>query len=315
MSEMKMNATVKNKSAALKDKQTTGEAFGSILKHNLGALREWAPIAYRGEEIEGVHQARVSLRRMRSALGLFRKAIPRAITDPWSAEMSWIASTMGAARDLDVFISEGLKVTAGKIPLEAGEKKLTALAIQRREEAYRQVREMMDSDRYKKFMRDFPRWLDDAAWQDLNDLPEDIRRRMHRGIRLYAASMLNKRMSMTLGYGERIAEMDHVELHALRIECKKLRYALEFFMPLFSEKGMSSFTLHLKGLQDILGVMNDVSVMPGLLEKILAGSTDLETLEYAGAIIGWRSRQYEEVRGQLDARWEEFSSSAMPWMK
>ncbi|MEO5345969.1 MAG: CHAD domain-containing protein [Magnetococcus sp. YQC-9] len=314
MSETNNEVPMKNKGAALKDKQTTSEAFGLILKHNLGTLREMAPIAYRGEEIEGVHQARVSLRRMRSALGLFRKAIPRTITDPWSQEMQWIANTMGAARDLDVFISEGLKVMTGRIPLESGEKKLTTLANERREEAYHQVRAMLDSERYKSFMKGFSRWLDDAGW-NRGDLPEDARRRMNRGIRVYAASVLNKRMSLTLAHGERIADMDHVELHVLRIECKKLRYAMEFFMPLFAEKGMASFGQHLKGLQDVLGVMNDVAVMPGLLEKILAGNTDLETLQYAGAIIGWRSRQYEEVRGLLDIRWADFSSSAMPWMK
>ena len=45
-------------------------------------------------------------------------------------------------------------------------------------------------------------------------------------------------------------------MHKLRIECKKLRYAAEFFMPVFA--GMDDFIGHMKGLQDLLGVMNDV---------------------------------------------------------
>ncbi|MBF0627817.1 MAG: CHAD domain-containing protein [Magnetococcales bacterium] len=307
-----MNNVVKSKSAPIQDKHSTSEAFMLILRFNFDALQEWAPIAQQGDNIEGVHQARVSLRRMRSALGLFRKAIPREFTDPWSLEMKWIATTMGAARDLDVFIHEGLRAMSGKIPLEAGEKKLAALAEERRNEAYAQIRIMMASERYRAFMTDFPQWLNTKGWYQA-DLPAATREKMDRNIRRYAFSVLGKRMGSTLAYGDRMSTMNSTERHALRIECKKLRYAFEFFQPLFVEKSMLNFSIHLKGLQDVLGVMNDVAVMPGLMERILAGSTDLETLQYAGALIGWRARQFEEVSGQLDARWAEFSHASLPW--
>ncbi|NGZ07476.1 MAG: CHAD domain-containing protein [Magnetococcales bacterium] len=308
-----MNSAAKSKGVSLQDRHSTGEAFGLIMRFNFDMLQQWASIAHDGKDIEGVHQARVSLRRMRSALGLFRKAIPREITAPWGEEMRWIATAMGAARDLDVFIHEGLKAMSGRIPLESGEKKLLALAEQRRAEAYIEVRTLLESERYRAFTNNFAQWLDEKGWMQ-GDLPEANRVRMAKTIRRYALSVLGKRMGSTLAYGDQITTMNSTELHALRIECKKLRYAFEFFQPLFVEKGMQNFSLYLKGLQDVLGVMNDVSVMPGLMEKILAGSTDLETLQYAGAVIGWRSRQYEEVRGHLIPRWNEFSSASLPWM-
>lgn len=307
------SVAAKSKGVTLQDRHSTGEAFGLIMRYNFDALQQWAPIAHEGKDIEGVHQARVSLRRMRSALGLFRRAIPRTITDPWGEEMRWIASAMGAARDLDVFIHEGLKAMAGRIPLEAGEKKLLALTEARRAEAYQEVRALLESDRYRAFTNDFAAWLDDKGWNQA-DLPDTERVRMEKSIRKYALFILGKRMGSTLSYGDQIEAMNSTELHALRIECKKLRYAFEFFQPLFVEKGMLNFSLFLKGLQDVLGVMNDVAVMPGLLDKILAGSTDLETIQYAGAVIGWRSRQYQEVRGQLASRWSEFAGASLPWM-
>ncbi|MBF0445929.1 MAG: hypothetical protein HQL68_10100 [Magnetococcales bacterium] len=61
--------------------------------------------------------------------------------------------------------------------------------------------------------------------------------------------------------------------------------------------------------------MNDVSVMPGLIDGLLEGVKDVDTIKYAGAAIGWRAREYEEVRGELDARWTAFSSTAFPWLK
>lgn len=309
-----MSHPIKSKGVSLKDTNSTSDAFGIILRFNFDSMCEWVPIAYQGTNIEGVHQARVALRRMRSAVGLFRSAIPRQITDAWGEEMKWIASAMGAARDLDVFISEGLKVMAGKIPLESGENKLLALATQRRQEAYLYVMEMIDSDRYKTFVTDFPKWLDAKDWYQA-DLSTEVRKRMDKSITLTAIKLLNSRMSKTLAFGAKMGSMSSEELHALRIECKKLRYAFEFFQPLFNEKSMLNFGLHLKGLQDLLGVMNDVSVMPGLLENILRDETDVATLQYAGALLGWRARQYEEIRGRLDERWQEFASSTLPWMK
>ncbi|MBF0293838.1 MAG: CHAD domain-containing protein [Magnetococcales bacterium] len=307
-------ATPPVKGVPLTDRNSTGEAFGLILRYNFKMMLDWAPVAYKGKDIEGVHQARVSLRRLRSAVGLFRKAIPREITDPWNAEMGWVASAMGAARDLDVFIAEGLAAMSGKIPLESGEKKLMELTTRRRDKAYEEIRAMMDGERYRAFVSDFPKWLDAEGWKQ-GELSDAVRAGMDKSVRKYAVRMLGKRMSTTLAFGERMGSMTTTELHALRIECKKLRYAFEFFQPLFMGHGMVEFGLHLKGLQDLLGIMNDVTVMHGLLDKLLEGVTDLETIQYAGALIGWRARQYEEVRGQLDARWNEFAGVALPWMK
>lgn len=303
-----------SKGPPIQERHTTSEAFGRILRYNLDFLLEWAPIAYKGEDIEGVHQARVGLRRLRSALGLFRKALPREYTDSWGTEMQWIATAMGEARDLDVFISEGLKAMAGKIPLASGEQKLTVLATQRRNEAYANVRIMLDSNRYKTFVTDFAYWVDNRGWNHM-DVPNDVRHELDKSIRMYASKLLNKRMRTTLAFGAEMGTMSTEELHELRIECKKLRYAIDFFQPIFVEKGIQAFTLHLKGLQDLLGIMNDVTVMHGLLDKMLQHETDIETMQYAGALIGWRAHQYEEVRGELDVRWNEFASAALPWMK
>ncbi len=301
-----------SKGVPISDKLSTDKAFGTILRHNFDYMLGWAPIAYKRDDIEGVHQVRVAFRRMRSALVIFRRAIPRAITDPWSEEMRWIANEFGLARDMDVFVDEGLNAMAGKIPLACGEKKLGKLAIQQRNNGYARVRTMMDGPRYKKFVDGFDLWLKERGWFQANMMAE-VRKDLGKEISGYAAKVMDKRMTKILQAGERMGEMSEEELHQLRIECKKLRYAIEFFTSLFDKKGMTAFTLHLKGLQGLLGTMNDVAVMPGLLEGILKGVNDAETLQYAGALIGWRARQYEEVRGQLDGRWTEFANTPIPW--
>ena len=301
-----------SKVVPIRAKQTIDEAFGTILRYNFDYMLGWAPIAYSREDIEGVHQVRVAFRRMRSALVIFRKAIPRHITDPVGVEMKWIAGELGPARDLDVFIDEGLDSMAGKIPLPKGEEGLRAIALKHRDQAYDNLRAMMDGERYKKFVTDFDLWLKERVWFQ-SEMSADTRIKLGRKIRVYAIKVLDKRVSKVMQTGEHIDQMSEEELHQLRIECKKLRYATEFFIPIFAQKKMAEFTLHLKGLQGLLGTMNDVAVMPTLLGALLKDTEDRETSQFAGALIGWRARQYEEVRNKLHDHWTTFANSVLPW--
>lgn len=303
----------KSVSAPITTNQTVSEVFATLLRHNFDYMLDWVNVAYEGKDIEGVHQTRVALRRMRSALVLFRKAIPRPITDPWAVEMRWIASEMGPARDLDVFIHEGLEQFAGKIPLRDGEKKLTILAQEHQTAAYGRVRTLFDGDRFKRFAQTFDTWLTLYGWTQ-EDLHPSIRTKLNKEITPYARKILTSRATKVSRTGERQSKMSIDELHQLRIEGKKLRYAVDFFSPLFEADTMAVFKSHLKSLQGLLGTMNDVSIMPDLIAKLLNGRQDPEINQYAGAAIGWRAREYEEIRGELDHRWNQFANTPFPWV-
>ena len=116
-----------------------------------------------------------------------------------------------------------------------------------------------------------------------------------------------------LSAGSHVNRENPTEMHQLRIECKKLRYAAEFFRPLF--EGMDNFIHHMKGIQDILGLMNDVAVMQHLLEDLLTSETDRELFVYAGGLIGWRTCDYHSMLGRFDGYWEEFGEAKHPWWK
>ena len=96
---------------------SVSDAFATIMQHNFDYLLTWEEAARSWDDIEGVHQFRVTLRRMRSALSLFRDAIPQSARKYWSDELRWVASELGMARDLDVFISEGLSTDVEELPL------------------------------------------------------------------------------------------------------------------------------------------------------------------------------------------------------
>jgi Uncharacterized conserved protein len=291
--------------------QTVSEAFGTILRYDFAYLAEWEDAARSWDDIEGVHQLRVTLRRMRAALSAFRAAVPRTILQSYLDEMCWLASQLGPARDLDVFIEEGLGAVKGRLPLP-GQQKMAAQVLRMRSAAYHDVRAMLDSDRYARFKQSFWPWLDAEGWRQGN-LKDKHQRRLEMNVVPFARKRLDKQERQVLAQGSDMDQDSPQALHRLRIACKRLRYLAEFFTPLFSE--MDIYVGHLKRLQNLLGVMNDVALMQRRLKDLLAEQEDPELLQYAGGLVGWHARLYEEVKDSFDKRWVEFVKAEHPWWR
>ena len=298
--------------APVTGKQSVSDAFAIIMRYNFEYLLTWEQAARSWEDIEGVHQLRVTLRRMRSALSLFRNALPKSGRGYWSGELRWVAGELGMARDLDVFISEGLSAVAGYLPL-AGAPGLLQLAEQRRAQVYeQQVRVMLDSERYQRFKQDFATWFDNKLWE--TDEPSKKQSKLlATDLIQFARKLMDKQERKVLSAGSHVDRYNAQQMHSLRIECKKLRYAAEFFSPLF--QGMDDFIAQMKGLQDLLGLMNDVAVMRQLLDSLLEQESDHEILVYAGGFVGWRTCDYHHMLNRFDVYWEEFLDAKHPWWK
>jgi CHAD domain-containing protein len=106
--------------------------------------------------------------------------------------------------------------------------------------------------------------------------------------------------------------MDSEALHRLRIDCKKLRYATEFFAPLYGER-MVDFTQHLKALQDLLGTLHDTAVIADLHRDLLKGAGNSKLKRMARKLEKQRGKEAEEIMETLVVRWTEFSQAPRPW--
>ncbi len=304
--------TKSKKPAPVTAEQDVIDAFATIMRHNFDYLLTWEETARSWNDIEGVHQFRVSLRRMRSALSLFRDAIPKSARKRWSEELRWAAGELGLARDLDVLISEGLGSVAEHLPMP-GANGLLGLAETRRAQVYeRQVCAMLDSDRYHRFKEEFPVFFEQEQWEAAEPSRKQARA-LSKDLVVFARNLMDKQERKVLSVGSHVDRHSADEMHSLRIECKKLRYAAEFFRPLFTS--MDGFIAHMKGLQDLLGLMNDVAVMQKLLDDLLENETDHETLVFAGGLIGWRICDYHHMLNHFDSFWEEFTEAKHPWWK
>jgi inorganic triphosphatase YgiF len=198
-------------------------------------------------DIEFVHQLRVALRRLRSALRLFREALPPGEDAAFAEDLRWAAAALGRCRDWDVFVTETLApLVAAQGDAQAG-KALVARARVRQREARRAARETILSPRYGLAMIRLARWVSAPAEppEGVPPLADFASRRLRKGARLVAAG------------SEAFATLDAAARHRLRILVKRQRYAVEFLGSLFKARSVRRHVRALARVQDALGLAND----------------------------------------------------------
>lgn len=294
------------KTVSVNRHHTVEDAFECILRTNLSAVEEGEPVALAGEDIEGVHQVRVGLRRMRSALTVFAPAIPRRVTRPLAKELRRAAKALDRARDLDVYIAE----TLSSVPKKKA-RKLRNLAMKHREETYTRLSKLLQGKRYAGLKHDLTRWLDTKGWRA--ELSAAERKGLQRKVTPFASRVLEQHRAQVLEDGKAVDKLDSDELHQLRIDCKKLRYATEFFAPLYGER-MKEFTQHLKALQDLLGTLHDTAVMTGLQRDLLKGTGKSKLKRMARKLEDKRAKEAKEIMKTLVERWRTFAQVEGPWV-
>lgn len=297
--------TQRQKPTHVSPDQSVEQAFEQILRTNLATTREWEPVVLAGEDPEGVHQLRVCLRRMRSALAVFRGAFPRRVTRPFFEEMRCAAKTLDRARDLDVYIADNFS-PKGKKP----QRRMRKLAVKHRARAYDQVTDFVQGERYRQLCDHFRHWVETRGWRA--DLSDDQCEVLEGNVMPFAGEVLDSQRTRVLNDGGDIRHLDSEALHQLRIDCKKLRYAAEFFVPLYGEP-MKDFIDHLRSLQDLLGTLHDTAVMRDLQKELLKGSKQRKLTRCARRLVDERGKQAKVIRKTLISRWDAFSSTGRPW--
>src|SRR5262249_51852069 len=116
--------------------------------------------------------------------------------------------------------------------------------------------------RFRSLTLDLSAWLETGLWNNPQD--DLVRDRGDLSIAVCAAEQLTRRWRKVRKKGKRLARLDARSRHKLRIQTKKLRYAVEFFAALFSSKRAlkrrKQLLPALEGLQDGLGDLNDIAV-------------------------------------------------------
>jgi triphosphatase len=240
---------------------TSADAFQAVGRSALAQIAANAALlrdADGSEAAEAVHQLRVAIRRLRSAISTFTPLLD-AEAARLQDELKWLARACDAARNLDA-LTERLP---DKGPGEAVARLAQAIAEAGRH-ASQQASGAAASDRFRVLMIELAAWIETGAW--LTDVALAAPR--EQPAEEFAAEALSRRWRKLRRRAADLEDGSDEARHAARIAAKKLRYAAETFASLFPPKPTRKFVGALKDLQDELGALNDAAtaaaVLPGL---------------------------------------------------
>jgi inorganic triphosphatase YgiF len=232
------------------------DAFVAIAQNCVRQFRRNESGVMASGEAGPVHQARVGLRRLRSAFSLFKPLLTGdARAELLRLELRWLAAELGEVRNLDVLIPRMPEDVRGQLE--------TARA-----RALEHVRASLGSARTRLLMIDLAEWLAIGSWR-IDPADPALAARPAAD---FAADILDRHRRRMRKRGRHLAELDDHHRHAVRIEGKKLRYAAEFFGSLYPGKKHrrrhKAFLTAIEHVQDALGELNDLATGPEVLAAL-----------------------------------------------
>jgi adenylate cyclase len=292
---------VKAGPSPLRAGQTPLEAFRAIAGACIAQL-QLNELGAERDDPEFIHQMRVALRRLRSALRLFAPALPAGFIAAAVPQIRALAGALGRARDRDVLVLEVLAPARAAFPDDARIAALCAASEKERRTARGEARAALAAPAHARFLLTFSALLH-ALPPAAGDEPLEI----------FAARRL-KKLHRKLRMLARQAEgLDIEPLHALRVGAKRLRYAVEFFAPLYRARDLRTAHAALVGLQDTLGALTDLASAGAPLMR--CAGNDAALREAVALIGGWHGPRYEALRAELPGRIGRLLAMKRFWRK
>ena len=282
---------------AVSPEMTVGQVAYAVMRKQFGALRLNEPGTRLGDDIEALHDMRVATRRLRAAMATFRPFLtPRMLG--FRDEFGWIAGVLGEVRDLDVQL-ERMTEWREAFPEDRAHtlNAIEAILVTRRNAARKRMLAALDSRRYERLLTRF-----EGA---LRFGPPRSFAPGRASILAVAPDLVEKRYARVRKMGDRIKKSSPPDsYHMLRIDAKKLRYALEFVGNGIYGKPALEFSARVTAMQDVLGLHQDAYVAMDLLQEIAdnAGRKLAPPTLMAMGILSERYRSHaEELRAQFPA--------------
>ena len=228
---------------------------------------------------EFVHQARVALRRLEAAAYLMR-AVGLPVPE-WQADARWLMQALSEQRDADVRLYERLPQAVQTLGAQSHLQPLFVIAEVAREVARQHLLDALSEARVVRFLLA----LGQSALLEPPAGPQ---------ARQWLIKVLQRRLRRVRALGERFELLDPEARHRLRLQVKKLRYALDASASVYGA-GLRNLSQVIEYLQDALGEANDARVTLVWLERLARSGAALNAPQ-------WRALgQFEGVLCQTEA--------------
>jgi len=262
-------------------------------------------------DTEFLHDFRVAIRRTRSILGLLKVVFNEEAIMPFKSGFASLAGSTNKLRDYDVYLLNKDKYQLILPPhLHQGLNQFFKNIKKRKKYEHKKLVQQINSTSYNEFITSWEDYLinasDNNMFNNINStLPIIDQARKH----------IYSRFKKIIKKGAKInRNSPDSELHDLRLDCKKLRYLIEFFSGLFPEKDISRLIVQLKKLQDCLGEFNDYSIQQIHLEDYLltvnaSASNSIELAATIGALVTASYQEKLKRRNSFFKIFRTFSST------
>jgi CHAD domain-containing protein len=282
------------------------ESIGAVLHRRLGALV--ADLHLRDAEIrdrvpDGVHQARVTGRRIRSALTTFRPVVVREVTEPIRGDLRWLGRCLGDARDVEVADARMRRLVRDATPeegLDAALIRLDTLVNGLARDAAARVEATLATDRYPALLGALDRLVSHPPWtaRASRSATKELSRRLIREQR-----RLDRRAEAALDVREQPSAFDEA-MHDVRKAAKRLRYTWEVAEPVLG-----------KAASEQLSAARDVTRLLGERQDIVLTRSLLPRLEADASAEGDAASPWERLRRLEAERAHRIASDTLDLLK
>ena len=295
----------------LKPKKRSDAATKQILRYLYKIMRANEAGIKADIDTEFLHDYRIAIRRTRSALSQIRDVFPADVTEHYKGSFRNLGQRTNALRDLDVYLLSEDEFEA-RLPEEMRPDIVPLFDYLRilREQTLEEVIASLSSAEYAQALQEWETFLNEPVPKK----PRTVNATLP--IADLARMRIYKRYRRVIKDGNYIlTHMQDDLLHALRIECKKLRYLMEFFASLFPIKKMARLIKQLKKLQDNLGEFNDLAVQQEYLmhmaeELPLDDPRSRKALVATGYLVENLGYEQKVVKENFAGTFTEFASPA-----
>jgi inorganic triphosphatase YgiF len=299
----------------LRAEMSAYEAFGAIAWNCLSHLHGNETGMLQGHDVEYLHQMRVGLRRLRSAVSLFSPIYPEIAYGSLDRELKWLWEALSSARDWDVFVTEAVARVSAHFLNSPGMAELKDRCGKRRRHYNHEARVAVESQRYTELILKLSIFACTPSRDEsfFSGPAHSTVSKSKTPVREFAEPLLERRRRRSRRYGKRLASLSEPELHALRIAIKKHRYAAEFFAGAYPHKEAKRYIQSLSEAQDILGAMNDAANVERLLSEVSFENDGKDLHEARGIMLGWSVRPMLCDKNRLMTAWKNFVETEPFW--
>ena len=297
--------------AALSPEMTVRQGIVAIGRAGAASVRASVGLLPTALAPEPIHQARVALRRLRSALSVFKIVLPPFSARQFGAALGDLARLLGEAREWDVWLDGTIEpLRAALDDRDPVLEQLADAARAERDIAALAIADAASGHEFVLLALGLGAWFDADIWPETPT--EEAAALLASPLMDFARRLLRKRHRKLVAAAEGATTADAGQLHVLRIEAKRLRYAVEFLRPLFPAKPVRRYVDALKAIQDILGAANDAVVARRLIPHL--AEADVATkARAAGLVAGWTAAEATNARRRFADVWEDFTEAKKFW--